>query len=803
MSEAPSSAGMGDRGFFRLNSRLEPEQLGAGDVSVSINGRMERGSWQPRRGIDNISGALQSDGDPLRLPFFLVDTPGGLAITSAERIGTEVSLEIPGHPFTPTTSAYLGVEGLTGTVDPNGVHLVEIFDSDFIGFEIPGAVGNETYGGSGVVRSVLDDTAAASIYGSCLFSDPSTNSTEFIIQAATGVAFLVEMADGTVTEVSYPSGEVLDGPAELLQAHDRVFLFQDGQQTWEWLTPLGRLIEAAEIVSNELVLTITAHGFSIGDSVVLSGIGFVTTDPNGTRVVTAVPDADTVEFVLTGANETYTDLDDAKATGGFTKVPAGVYTQPQVFEVTSTAVVVSSGLATITVVGNNTVETGDMVRIYGTNADSFTEFVGREFKCTAATSTTISFYIPVADTTTISTDFLSIGRQISVGAGFQNMPAPPWAVHHQRRLICPYRYSQTGTTDSPVFTDRDVRDELVISDILDPYTYDAIENQFKITGGTADFLVAVQPFYEDAAVVFMRNSIHAIFGLNGALSDCSTRELTRETGCLARKSVAMHGSEILFLSDNGVYAVSFIDQYNLRGVDLPLSDAIQPVIDRINADLAVDSVGIYFNNHYWLAVPLDSTPGSGDATGNNAILVYNFLNSGWESIDTVADSRWNILNFHISRAGQRNDLYVVNTQGGVHKIDAADRDSDILAIVPGEANEELPTAWELRTRAYDGASPERKRFEEVQVLVEASGQPCDATFAFSTEDPDSEQAVGSVTGSLGENLASEESASLRLRCGGFRGHSAVLSMTAGFGRPKLKNTMVKAKSTNKQTVNQQ
>ena len=782
---------MGDRAFLRWNARLEPDQLRDGEVSVSENGRMDRGVWQPRRGIESLSGTLQVEGDPLRIPFFVVDTVGGLVLTSAARVGTLVTLTKAAHPFTVGETAYLGVESLTGTVDPNGVQLVTIASSSTMTFVIAGAAGNETYSGTGKVRSVIDNDSAAEIFGSCLFSDPSDDSAEFVIESATGTAFRVSVATGTSTAIAYPTGATIDS-AELIQAFDRVYLFRDGLQTWEWHGTQGRNVSAAVLASNVVTVTLADHGLTAGDSVVLAGIAGGVTNPNGTRVVASIPTADTFTFSLTGTNATYT-ANTGTAVTGFTKVPAGAYTQPQVFEVASHDADVASGLATFTVTGNTTVATGDSVTIYDATDEHFISFIGRSFIVTEATSTAISFYIPVADHSGSGhSDFVTIGRLVSVGAGFRHMPAPPFGVYHQRRLIVPYRYSQTGTTASPVFTDRNVRDELVISDILDSNTYDAIANQFRITAGIADFIVAFQPFYEDSLVVFNHNSIHQIAGLSGSLSDCTVNELTREIGCVARKSIAQHGAEILFLSDNGVYQIGFLDRYNLRGVDVPLSDAIQPVIDRINADLAGQSVGVFFSNRYYIAVPLDSTPGAGDATGNNSILIYNFLNQGWESVDSVADARWNVLNFHISSAGARNELYAVNTFGGVHKLDAVDFDFDELALEPGEDTELVRVASEIQTRQYDGESLDRKSFKWLQVQLGNSGLNSEADFSFTCEDIDSTVTVGSISALLGEVLPPDEDASLRARIGGLRGQGGIVTVTPQTGRPRIKSVLVTA-----------
>ena len=151
-------------------------------------------------------------------------------------------------------------------------------------------------------------------------------------------------------------------------------------------------------------------------------------------------------------------------------------------------------------------------------------------------------------------------------------------------------------------------------------------------------MVAIQPFTEDNLVIFNRNTIHLVRGVSGDVASTIVQEITREVGCLARKSVVQVGNQILFLSDNGVYAMTFEDLYNLRGASVPLSESINPIIKQINPEYAKNAVAIYHDNRYYLSVPI------GSSTENNAIIVYNFLTQGWESVDTVDAPNWNVRN---------------------------------------------------------------------------------------------------------------------------------------------------------------
>jgi hypothetical protein len=342
------------------------------------------------------------------------------------------------------------------------------------------------------------------------------------------------------------------------------------------------------------------------------------------------------------------------------------------------------------------------------------------------------------------------------------------------------------------------------SDILDSDTYDQIMNQFRITAGIADFTVAMQPFFEDGLVVLNRNSIHLISGTQGTLSDTVVKELTSEVGCLARKSVAIQGNNVFFLSDNGVYSLTFVDTYNLRGVDMPISVNIQPYIDRINKSLADRSTAIYFNNRYFLAVPLDSFVGAANATGNNTVLIYNFLNKGWESIDTYGDARFNILNFHIGKAGQRNALFVVTTTGGVHEMDVTETNSDVLSVDPTSSAISSPIAARLTSRGYDMGTLERKRFTDAQIQMQALDieSDCNLQISFSSQDPDAAEAINTTNVLIGEALGNGDTANVRTRLAGIRGFIGTVIIDRISGSPKINSIAVSGAATNRQIITQ-
>jgi hypothetical protein len=388
------------------------------------------------------------------------------------------------------------------------------------------------------------------------------------------------------------------------------------------------------------------------------------------------------------------------------------------------------------------------------------------------------------------------------------MPGPPWATYFQRRLWVPYLYDNGGTLTVSTYTNRGIADEIIASDILDSNTYDRVLNQFRISGGTADYVVAMHGFYDDALVVMNRNSIHAVVGTQGSLADTVVKELTSEVGCLARKSVVMQANNLLFLSDNGVYALTFLNDYNLRGTEEPLSKNIQPYIDRINARLAGNATAVYYDNRYYLAVPLDSVAGADDAQGNNAILVFNFLNKGWESLDTYGNSGFLITDFVTAGAGVRNDLYAVSSSGGIHKMEATESPSDSISAEFGRSSTTSPSInASLTTRGYDFGTQERKRFTDFQTQMQSfpAGSPSTFDVSFSTEDPDNAFPIGSTNeliGDLSNADQEEETANVRGRLGGLRGYTGTMILTRTSGSPKVHSVKISGAVSNRAIISQ-
>ena len=475
----------------------------------------------------------------------------------------------------------------------------------------------------------------------------------------------------------------------------------------------------------------------------------------------------------------------------FTKVASGTYTQP--VTVSPSDLDIFNGKATATLTTAELAEFKVGQKIIIENAGNSSLVVGDEYVIAEidTPSDTLSFFVQHADENNRTS--VVFERPVSVGLGFSHMPAPPFAVYHQRRLVMPFKFTVDSSADS--FTSRGILDEVIASDILDTDTYDQIYAQYRFNAGTADFVVGLHSFAEDRLLVFNRNSIHIVENTT-SLQAATTRVLTNEVGCVARKSIIQVGSQVIFLSDNGVYGTQFMDEYNLRGTETPLSGPINETIKRINKEAWDQSVAIYFDNRYYIAVPLDAS------SDNNAILVYNFLNQQWESIDTVDDGNYHTTNMMVVGDGNDRGVYAVNNVGGVHRLDQRVDGVDrvITQIGGSQVTPNIPAS--VTTRQYTLNSMDRKKWKEFDLHVQSSdSNTSDFDITIEIENPDVESVLGSLAFYNGSALAVGEDVSIRGRIGNRRGYGIQFKFNNTIGRPRIRAIEVEGatsmRSTNK------
>ena len=635
---------------------------------------------------------------------------------------------------------------------------------------------------------VLDQGSVTEVYASTEFSDPNENASQYILIASNLKVVAKNLATNATVDIAYPAGETVPPAASMLQAFNKVFIFRKGQVALEWDGSFS---------------TITSGSFEVGKTYSITSLGGNSqTEWNtaaGTSGVTYAVGS-TFTAATVGASGTGT------ATSAFSKVASGTYTQPVQM---SSTVTTAAGKMTVTAGSAHNLSTGNEVIVEDKAGSNLV--VGERYIVTVVDSTNFTIFVQHANET--NTQNVIFQKQVSVGLGFTHMPAPEFAVYHQRRLVMPFQFSVTGTNS---YTSRGIIDEVIASDILDSDTYDQIYAQYRFNAGEADFTVGLHSFSEDNLMVFNRNSIHLISNTT-SLQAASTKLLTDEVGCVARQSIQQVGSQVIFLSDNGVYSTQFFDEYNLRGTETPLSEPINETIKRINKDQRGQAVAVYFDNRYFIAVPVDKfrdnrteNQVSGEfltkadallagipreniedsvALRNNVILIYNFLNKQWESVDSVNSTDWDIENLIVAGEGSKRGVYAINRLGGIHKIDSRLQGVDLINVSIGGSDTTKDVKGSITTRQYTFGNMSRKNWKEFQMHVESSADnTSNFDLSAETENPDGTFTLGTLNSFNGNSdLAAAEDVSIRGRIGNRRGHGIQFTVNNTQGRPRIRS----------------
>ena len=294
----------------------------------------------------------------------------------------------------------------------------------------------------------------------------------------------------------------------------------------------------------------------------------------------------------------------------------------------------------------------------------------------------------------IQTEFVKAPAGIpDEGATYRRMRSVPYATYINNRLILP-----------------DGRDSVMVSDILSPDLYDPFWASFRANQGSNDFLVAVHPWVEGSFLVFMRNSIYlatineSYDPVNGDGLVSRLDLLTDEIGCSARRSIATAGQYVYFLSDAGVYRLDARLDLKLRGDTKPLSDPIADQVARIPSNGAENAVGLWHDNRYWLAAPVDGVD------LNNALFIYSALNEQWETIDDYPFGIGNLIVAQRNATSRR--LFAASLTGKLFLLEDVERGDDPPDSTLG-IDFFTPVAGRIRTRRYGFGTMGSKRFVRV------------------------------------------------------------------------------------------
>lgn len=375
------------------------------------------------------------------------------------------------------------------------------------------------------------------------------------------------------------------------------------------------------------------------------------------------------------------------------------------------------------------------------------------------------------------TDF--VVKTASASGGGIACPNTDYGISFRNRLIIPQPTDSNYT--------------VLMSDLLDSNNFTAADSQFRINKGSADFLVGYIPYQEDQLIVFFRNSIHLINNV-ATTSAANVYEITRQHGCVARKSIAQSGPQTFFLSDSGVIVLSpgtdpakglGVAISKVQGETVPMTAPIQDQFSEVNYAAADKACGVVFDNKYFLACPTLSSAVA------NKIFVFDLLTSQWTSVDSYPAMSGSLA-FHVDdwvvcshgSNPTRRRLFACNDTGWYLMNENSTDDSD-RKIGSTSPTTTTAIAAKLKTRDYLFGEQGIKSFKRGQLGVSFVASD-EFTIKLNTTDPDASDTVLSYTG------GSTEEALLRFSGARKRGYSANIELDVTAGRPKFRHVQLEA-----------
>lgn len=495
------------------------------------------------------------------------------------------------------------------------------------------------------------------VHGVGVFRNPDSN-LEFVVIAADGKAYYTRQGNNPI-ELALPTGVVLVGEVNFTQAFNKLIMFRG-----EDFAPLVMTSEdtgfedmiqqwdstSAYAVSDEV---------AFGPLVSVSGIAF----SSGTATVTT----GAAHQFITGADVTIAGANESEFNGRF----AITKTSDTTFTFTTTS---SNSAATGTITATNNKE---------------------YYQCSTITSAGESPSTASSKWTQLSTI----------------MPNASHGVHVANRIIVPTKYDASSTAYG------NKRDFIAVSDALD-HKHTFFNQLFRINFGSNSEVQDLLVFDENRVLIMKDLDVHMMTGFivtdaNGTLTNsASVQPVIQNYGVPNRGASVVVGSNVFFYaSRRGIVSMAQTEQSKVRGVDLPLSEPIQPLIDRIDARNESKIRLAYWDNKLWVACPIDG----GNNGENNALLVYDYLNQAWVSHDDGTAIKPK--EFFVAEYNNAQRLFYIGTDGFINLVEENYEGDDVadLSKLDGLKNEDISSY--LLTRGYGQPSVDHKNYRTATVNI--------------------------------------------------------------------------------------
>tara|TARA_R100000458_G_C8275237_1_gene250247 strand:+ start:124 stop:1464 length:1341 start_codon:yes stop_codon:yes gene_type:complete len=291
------------------------------------------------------------------------------------------------------------------------------------------------------------------------------------------------------------------------------------------------------------------------------------------------------------------------------------------------------------------------------------------------------------------------------------MPNSTHGVHIANRIVTPTKYDSSTTAYG------NKTDFIACSDSLD-HAHTFFDQLFRINFGSNSEIKDLVPYDENRLLVFKDRDVHMVTGFiftdsNSTLSSsASVQQVIQNYGVVNRGAAIAVGSDVYFYaSRRGIVSLSQTEQSKVRGVDLPISEPIQKLIDRIDAVNESKIRLAYWDNKLWIACPIDG----GNNGDNNCLIIYDFLNQQWVGHDD--GTAINPKEFFIAEYNGSQRLYYIGTDGFINLVEERFEADDVADLTEADGLKNEGIESYILTRGYGQPSIDHKKYRSAAINI--------------------------------------------------------------------------------------
>jgi len=213
------------------------------------------------------------------------------------------------------------------------------------------------------------------------------------------------------------------------------------------------------------------------------------------------------------------------------------------------------------------------------------------------------------------------------GASTDNFSYVPTPIVGERFPSCSFAlfaynriWAATGTT-------------VMASDLLED-SFDSVGQSWDISSGDENGpITAIIPYSDSGLLVFKRSSTWLLNGCNGDLSGLTLTPIDLTHGCVGRRALTQVGSDVWYLSDDGIRSIELTTQAKAQAVNVAVSNNIRAFTSRINYREATKVCAITYDNYVLFSVPVNGNTNDSllalNGLVNNTILAYDTSLQTW------------------------------------------------------------------------------------------------------------------------------------------------------------------------------